>query len=184
MFRLFRSWLVWLTIGVLTLTGTVFWVVVVPVAAIMSTAVGGIEPDPDDVARVAVPLGLLTVAAGLVIGIAAVVMVRRGKAREWVPMREQMVRDSTKLPGIYLAQVVGQPGCRWAGSCQGPDHRASGSPVASGMEPAAWGGGVFHRHVERRSGSGMDDRPAVAGNFARGRTDRTARRTGVRPRGA
>lgn len=106
MFRLFRSRLVWLTIGVLTLTGTAFWVVVVTVAAIMTTAVGGTEPDPDDVARVAVPLGLLTVAAGLVIGIAAVVMVRRGKARQWVPLREQMVRDSTKLPGIHLAQVV------------------------------------------------------------------------------
>ena len=104
MFRLFRSRSVWLAIGVFTLAGTAFWIVFAAVAAIMSTAAGG--ADPDEVARVAVPLGMLAALAAAVLGIAAVVAVRRGRVRQWVPLREQMVRDAATLPGTHLAQVV------------------------------------------------------------------------------
>jgi len=105
-FRLFRSRLVWLTIGVLTLAGTAFWISVVIVAAVMSTAAGGADPDPDEVTRVAVPLGMLAALAAAVGGITALVAVRRGRARKWVPLREQMVRDAATVPGKHLAQVV------------------------------------------------------------------------------
>jgi hypothetical protein len=68
MLRLFRSRLVWLTIGLLTLAGTAFWVVVAVVAAIMTAAAGGADPDPDALARVAVPLGMLAAAGTVVLG--------------------------------------------------------------------------------------------------------------------
>jgi hypothetical protein len=106
MLRLFRSRLVWLTIGVLTLAGTAFWVTVVIVAVVMTTSAGGADPDPDEFTRVAVPLGMLAALAAAVGGIAAVVAVRRGRVRQWVPLREQMVRDAATLPGTHLAQVV------------------------------------------------------------------------------
>ena len=106
MFRLFRSRLVWLTIGVLTLAGTAFWIVVAFVAAVMTTAAGGADPDPDEVARVAVAIGMLAALAAAVLGIAALVAIRRGRVRQWVPLREQMVRDAATLTGTHLAQVV------------------------------------------------------------------------------
>jgi len=106
MSRLFRSRLVWLTIGLLTLAGTAFWITVVIVAAVMTTAAGGADPDPDELTRVAVPLGMLASLAAAVLGILAVAAVRRGRARRWVPLREQMVRDAATLPGTHLAQVI------------------------------------------------------------------------------
>jgi hypothetical protein len=106
MFRLFRSGWVWLAIGVLTLAGTAFWILVAVVAAVMSTAAGGADPDPDEVAQVAVPLGMLAALAAAVFGITAVVAVRRGRVRRWVPLREQMVRDAADVPGTHLAQVI------------------------------------------------------------------------------
>jgi hypothetical protein len=106
MFRLFRSRLVWLTIGVLTLTGTAFWIVVAAVATVMTTAAGGSDPDPDELAQVAMPLGMLAATSTAVFGITVVVVIQRGRARQWVPLREQMVRDAATLPGTHLAQVV------------------------------------------------------------------------------
>jgi hypothetical protein len=103
MFRLFRSRWVWLAIGVLTLAGTAFWIAVAVVAAVMSTAAG---PGPDELTRVAMPLGMLAALAAAVFGITAVVAVRRRRVRRWVPLREQMVRDATTVPGTHLAQVI------------------------------------------------------------------------------
>jgi hypothetical protein len=105
-FRLFRSRVVWLTIGLLTLAGTAFWITVVIVAVVMSTAGAGADPDPDELARVAVPVGMLAALAAAVLGIMAVVAIRRGRVRQWVPLREQMVRDAATLPGTHLAQVI------------------------------------------------------------------------------
>jgi hypothetical protein len=106
MIRLFRSRLVWLTIGLLTLAGTAFWITVVIVAVVMSTAAGGAVPDLDELAQAAVPLAMLAALAAAVLGIMAVVAVRRGRVRRWVPLREQMVRDAATLPGTHLAQVI------------------------------------------------------------------------------
>jgi hypothetical protein len=106
MFRLFRSRLVWLTIGLLTLAGTAFWIVVVVAAAIMMTTSGGADPDPDELAQVAVPLGMLAATGGAAVGIMAAVVVRRGRARRWLPLREQMVRDAATQPATHIAQVV------------------------------------------------------------------------------
>ena len=106
MFRLFRSRLVWLTIAVLTLTGTAFWIVVAVVAALMTTAAGGDDPDPDELAQVAMPLGMLAATSAAVFGITAVVVIQRGRARQWVPLRDQMMRDAATLPGTHLAQVI------------------------------------------------------------------------------
>jgi hypothetical protein len=105
-FRLFRSRLVWLTIGVLILAGTAFWITVVIVAVVMTTAAGGADPDPDELARAAVPIGMLAALAAAVLGITGVVAIRRGRVRQWVPLREQMVRDAATLPGTHLAQVI------------------------------------------------------------------------------
>jgi hypothetical protein len=49
---------------------------------------------------------MLAALAAAVLGITAVVAVRRGRARQWVPLREQMVRDAATLPATHLAQVV------------------------------------------------------------------------------
>ena len=106
MFRLFWSRLVWLAIGVLTLAGRAFWMVVAVVAAVMTTTAGGAEPNPDELAQVAVPLGMLAALAAAVLGIAAVVAVRRGRVRQWVPLRGQMVRAAATLPSTHVAQVV------------------------------------------------------------------------------
>jgi hypothetical protein len=106
MIRLFRSRLVWLTIGVLTLAGTAFWITVVIVAVVMSTAAGDADPDPGELARVAVPIGMLAALAAAVFCITAVVAVRRGRVRRWVPLREQMVRDAANVPGTHLVQVI------------------------------------------------------------------------------
>jgi hypothetical protein len=106
MFRLFRSRLVWLTIGVLTLAGTAFWLVVAVVAAVMTTAAGGADRDPDELAQVAMPLGQLAALATAALGIMAIVAVRRGRARQWLPLREQMVRDAATQPATHIAQVV------------------------------------------------------------------------------
>jgi hypothetical protein len=97
---------VWLTIGVLTLAGTTFWIVVAVVAAVMSTAAGGAVPAPDELARVAVPVAMLAATGAATLAITAVVAIRRGRARQWVPLRERMVRDAATLPGTHLAQVV------------------------------------------------------------------------------
>jgi hypothetical protein len=105
-FRLFRSQLVWLTIGLLTLAGTAFWIAVVIVTVVMSTVAGGADPDPDELAQVAVPIGMLAAIAAAVSGVAVVVVVRRGLVRQWVLLREQMVRDAATLPGTRLAQVI------------------------------------------------------------------------------
>jgi hypothetical protein len=59
MLRLYRSRLVWLTLGVLTLAGVAFWLAVAVVAVVMTTAASGADPDPDALARAAVPAGLL-----------------------------------------------------------------------------------------------------------------------------
>jgi hypothetical protein len=98
--------LAWLTIGMLILAGTTFWIVVAVVAAVMTATAGGADPDPDELAQIAVPIGMLAATAAVVLGIAAVVAIGRGRAQQWVPLREQMVRDAATLSGTHLAQVV------------------------------------------------------------------------------
>jgi hypothetical protein len=109
MFRLFRSRLLWLTIGVLTLVGVAFWLVVVAAAVLMTMATGGADPDPDELARVAVPFGLLAALATVAAAIAVSVMVRRGRVRQWLPLREQMVHDAATEPATHLVQVLSPP---------------------------------------------------------------------------
>jgi hypothetical protein len=109
MFRLFRSRLVWLTIGVLTLAGVAFWMVIAVVAAVMTTAAGGNEPDPDQLANVAVPLGMLAALATIVVCVVLVVMIRHDRTRQWVPLREQMIRDAATQPATHVMQVISPP---------------------------------------------------------------------------
>ena len=170
MFRLFRSRLVWLTIGVLTLAGTAFWIVVAVVAAVMTTAAGGAEPNPDELARVSVPLGMLAAAGAAALGIAAVVTVRRGRARAWVPLREQMVRDAATLPATHLAQLVSAANPAAGGQVlardlitgyQGPLWLPGWSPprgavvcftaTASGPQVRAWMTGQLWRATSRET---------------------------------
>jgi hypothetical protein len=109
MFRLFQSRLVWLTIGVLTLAGTASWMVAAIVAAVMTKAAGGNDPDPDQLANVAVPLGMLAALAMIVVCVVLMVMMRRGRTRQWVPLREQMIRDAATQPATHLMQVISPP---------------------------------------------------------------------------
>lgn len=108
-------------IGVLTVAGTAFWMVVVAVAVVMSAASGGADPDPDELARVAVPVGMLVAIAAVAGCIAAIVAICRGRARQWVPLCEQMVRDAATLPDTppRAGRLPGQPGGRWAGPSPG-----------------------------------------------------------------
>lgn len=106
MFRLFRSRSVWLTIGLLALAGTAFWIVVAVVSAAMTTAAGGGDPDPDEPAQVAVPLGMLAATGTVALGITALVVIRHGRTRRWMPLRDQMVRDAATMPNTHLVQVV------------------------------------------------------------------------------
>jgi hypothetical protein len=170
MIRLFRSRLVWLTIGLLTLAGTAFWITVVIVAAVMTTAAGGADPDSDELTQVAVPLGMLAALAAAVGGITAVVAVRRGRARQWVSLREQMVRDAATLPGTHLAQVS-FPGNPAAGGqllardlisgCQGPLWLPGWNPprgavlcytaTQNGPQVRAWMTGKLWRATSREA---------------------------------
>jgi hypothetical protein len=56
--------------------------------------------------RIIAAVAVAAALAAAVLGIAAVVTVRRGRARQWVPLREQMVRDAATLPATHLAQLV------------------------------------------------------------------------------
>lgn len=109
MFRLFRSRLAWLTIGVLTLAGIAFWIVAALAAAVITTAAGGNDPDPDQLAMVAVPLGMLAALATIVACVALMVMMRRDRTRQWVQLREQMIRDAATQPATHLMQVISPP---------------------------------------------------------------------------
>jgi hypothetical protein len=106
LFRLFRSRLVWLTIGVLTVAGTAFLIVVVAVAFVMYAAAGGTDPEPDELGRIAGPLGLLASVTAVAGCIAVIVAIQRGRTRHWLPLREQMVYDAATLPDTHLAQIA------------------------------------------------------------------------------
>jgi hypothetical protein len=106
MFRLFRSRLLWLTIGVLTVGGVAFWTVVVAVAVVMYATAAVADPEPDRLAGVGVSLGLLAAIIAVAGCIAAIIAIRRGRARQWLPLRDQMVRNAATLPDTHLTQIV------------------------------------------------------------------------------
>jgi hypothetical protein len=115
MFRLLltilRSRLFWRAALVLNVATTAFWLAFAVVAAIMVLVVGSsaIESDPARLVRVALPISLTaTLAAIGALGVVAVAR-RRGRVRQWLPLRESMLHDAGTLPSTHIAQVLSPP---------------------------------------------------------------------------
>jgi hypothetical protein len=86
LFAALRSKAVWLGIGVVTAAGAAF-VYTVAFTTAVAIAVRGDEVDPDAVAEVATPLGLLAAVATLAGVPAAWRAVRRARVRRWMSIR-------------------------------------------------------------------------------------------------
>ena len=111
LFAILRSRLLWRGVLVLTVAATVFWLAFAATAAVLVLVVGSsaIESDPARLVRVALPISLVaTLAAIVALGVVAVAR-RRGRVREWLPLREAMLHDAGTLASTHIAQVLTMP---------------------------------------------------------------------------
>lgn len=130
LFAVLRSRIVWIGVGAVTVAGVAF-VFTVAVTAAVVIAVRGQDVNPREFAEVAVSLGLAAAVAAMAAVVAALRVLRRARARRWLPLYQAMVYDAASAPDTYLAEIVT------------PNDRAAGSHVVaadlhSGGRGALW----------------------------------------------
>jgi type IV secretory pathway protease TraF len=111
LFAILRSRLLWRGALVVTVAAIAFWLAFAATAVVMVGVVGSsaIESDPAQLVRVAVPVSLVAALAAIVaVGVVALAR-RRGRIRQWLPLREAMLHDAGTLPSTHVAQVLNTP---------------------------------------------------------------------------
>jgi len=106
-----RSRLASRSILVLVIAAVAFWATFAIVVSVSAALVGPdeVESDPEAVLGVAVLLSIASVFAAMVAVIVVVRGRRQREIRQWLPLRDAMLRDASNLPSTYLARVVTTP---------------------------------------------------------------------------
>jgi ABC-type multidrug transport system fused ATPase/permease subunit len=126
--RLMVSRWLWRSLGVLAALTVVFTLtaVAVLVAGVLLDRAVGREPDVEWLTVIALIVGMLAATAALVGLMVLAVVRRRGRIRQWVPLRESMLHDATTLPATYLVQISSRPQAAVGGAVQAVDLLTSG----------------------------------------------------------
>jgi hypothetical protein len=120
--------IVWVAISAAAVAGAAF-VFTVAMASAVVIAVRGQDIDPDELAAVATPLGLVAAVVAVAAMAAVWRAVGRARVRRWLPVYEAMVHDAICLQDTYLVETVTPP-----------DPAASGHVVAADLHAGTSGG--------------------------------------------
>jgi hypothetical protein len=189
--RMLRSRLLRWALLVITAVVVAFWMAFVAAAAVVIATIGteAAEANPDRVTSIAVPSAVL---ASVVAVVAVAVFVRarqRSRIRQWLPVYNQMVHDSSR-PSEHLAQVLTEPSPEAGGHVIATDLVTGGrSPLLlpgqrlpigaivsftdthNGAQVRAWMTARLWRSCEREAAR---IQRRSAGAFARAERDRRA----------